>query len=240
MPKRSSRHTRVLVGLVLLLPLCVTASASAAVSLAFTGIGGGAASTTIGPGGTFGLSVYLNESATTDRVSGLDYRVQVSANGVAPNGIGYFKLVSRTSTSAFVPEAMDSSASVAPVNLSPTNGSADLGADRNGAADLTGVANTDVADYTLTLSNGTPVGNYTISFLGVGAFVLPTYSGSSANMYPTMQFTSENTFLVTVAAPEPSSYVTAFAAVGGLLMLVRAPRRRAIPAAATVGTVDRD
>ncbi len=220
------RRASVCLGAAAALALAAAPAARGAVSLTFTNSTATSATTTASPGSMFGFSVFLNESATTDDVSGLDYRLQVSSAGS-----GDFRLSSRTSSSAFTPEAADSSPSVAPVTFSPTNGATDLGADRNGAADLNGVSSTKVADYNVLILAGAPLGTYTFSFLGTGSLALPTYSGGPPS-YPTQQFASENSFTVTVAAPEPTSWVTVAGSTAALVTLVRRPRRAGAGAAA--------
>ena len=233
MPMPNRRRVPLVVGVVAVAWVAPRA-ARGDVTLTFSDKDATPANATVVPGGTFGVSVVLTETATTDRVSGVDYRLVASASND-------FKLVSRTSTtSTFTPEVADASPSVAPVTLSPTNGSADLGGDRNGAADLVGPNGYNVADYSVMVLSSTPVGRYTVSFTGAGNFVLPTYSGSSAANFPTQQFTSTNAFTIdVVAAPEPTSAVLLAGPTVGLVTLARRRRRAADSAAAAEsGTTD--
>ena len=216
---RRSVQRGTLAGAAVALPLLGAAAAPGAVSLNFSDGDATPASTAVAAGVTFPVSVVLTESATADRVSGFDYRLQVNAAGS-----GDFRIMSRaTTTSLFTPEAPDASAAVAPVTLSPTSGTTDYGADRNGQADLAGVNTYDTADYTIRVLPGTPNGVYTLSFVPANT----TYSGATASNFPTLAFASTGTFTVTV--PEPATAAGLFVSAAAVLGGRRSARLRRVP-----------
>lgn len=123
------------------------------------------------------VSFYLNSNSSSDVISGVDYKLQVSNNGS-----NYFTLVSRKSSGVFTPYP----GTVAPTTFMPYNGSstaagaADLGGDRNGGADFVGTGNGTgpginylIDDFIIRDVANTPNGTYTFNFVPL----FSTYTG---------------------------------------------------------------
>ena len=163
----------------------------------------------VGSGGTFLLSAKLTESLPTDQVSGVDYQIQSSNNGV-------FEFLSRNSQVAgsnfTVPNGL-SDAALMPIVLNPINGT-DLGTSTNSGLAVSGAGIYELADFSFEVLPGTPAGTYTLSFVSTGT------SGPPPG-YAVGSFDTLGTFAVTV--PEPVSMC--LLGVPGMGLLLRRQKR---------------
>ena len=176
----------------------------------------GSTTANVGKNATFDVNVYLTATTPADRISGVDYRVQVNAAGS-----GQFQLVSRTSSGVIPPYVPDKVAgnnnpAIGPVLLAPTNGATNLGGALNaGDPDLvpaTGGTTYYIATLSFRTLATTPNGTYTLSFLPTSS-----YSGSSDLFNPSLYFSGLGSFAVTV--PEPA--MLGLAGLAGVALLRR-------------------
>jgi hypothetical protein len=207
-------------GVLCLAPLVVPLSAWGSVSLILTDKDATPGATSVTRGSTFAVSVMMKSSTanTADQVTGVDYWLQASTNGI-------FAIASRNtgaSTGTAFPFTLASDSDVVNVYgpaLNPTNGG-NLGgetADQNQPV----FNNTfEVADYVISVSAAALPGTYTIT-----TFDQPGYGYAGIGpAFNESNFSSEGTFSVTVQTPEPAALT--MLALAGLLTLTQRRRER--------------
>ena len=173
----------------------------------------------VAPNTSFTVSLLLvsSDNATADQVTGLDY------NLVGPSS-GIFTIVSRNSqsvNSSFTDTYVtpDSSLNNTPLDPSETD---DLGASEANTSAPVSDGMFEVADYTISVENGTAPGSYTLT-ASAPASKGYGYVGPNTTMPPNieMQFASIGSFVVVV--PEPSAVSLGMVAAIGLLCRRRRP-----------------
>src|ERR1700722_1503978 len=137
--KRTSRHFALLIGAA---TLCASTRADAAVGLAFSDNDNTPTSTNVVPGMQFPVSVKLTETVAGDQVSGVDYQIHASTNGV----IEFISRNSQVAGSSFTFDNGDTDAQLTPIVLSPNNGT-DLGTSTSSGLAVAGPNTYELSDY---------------------------------------------------------------------------------------------
>ena len=140
--------------------LLLVQAVNAAVSLNFTNGGTQPALTSVAAGGTFSFSVKMTESSPSDQISGVDYQIHASTNGV-------FEFLSRNSQvtgSQFTYDNGSSDSSLTTQVLNPNNGT-DLGTSTATGLAVSGPNTYEISDFSFEVLPGTPKGVYTLSFI---------------------------------------------------------------------------
>jgi hypothetical protein len=146
--------------------------------------------------------VKLTESSASDQVSGVDYQIHASTNGV----IEFLSRNSQVAGSSFTIANGNSDAQLTPIVLSPNNGT-DLGTSTTSGAAVTGPNTYELADFVFEVLSGAPSGVYTLSFVSTDdSGAPPGYAAGSINTL--------GTFTVTV--PEPASLAVVGVVAAGL------------------------